>query len=151
MQYTRPNENPMTNNSFNPNHNVTYLNAESPNGFNADAFLREAKVQFIRLQTAYDQKNLADLRQFTSPEVFGEIQLQLQERQDAINQTDVVTLEAKLVDAKNESPMHSDSLVASVEFSGQLRENGEQAEAFNEIWHFKNDNQKWIVAGIQQT
>ncbi|MEO8965769.1 MAG: TIM44-like domain-containing protein, partial [Gammaproteobacteria bacterium] len=45
-----------------------------PAGFDATEFLRDAKVQFIRLQAAYDAKNLNDLREFTTPEVFGEIQ-----------------------------------------------------------------------------
>ncbi len=35
-----------------------------PAGFAANDFLRHAKVQFMRLQTAYDTKNLADLRCF---------------------------------------------------------------------------------------
>ena len=41
---------------------------EYPAGFDPEAFLREAKVTYIRLQAAYDQKNLQDLTTFTAPE-----------------------------------------------------------------------------------
>jgi predicted lipid-binding transport protein (Tim44 family) len=46
-----------------------------PAGFDAADFIRNAKVQFIRLQAAYDTKNVSDLRDFTAPEVFAEIQM----------------------------------------------------------------------------
>jgi predicted lipid-binding transport protein (Tim44 family) len=118
-------------------------------GFDEADFLRTAKVQFIRLQAAYDQKNLQDIRQFTTPEVYAEIKLDLQERGDKINQTDVVTLEAMLLDAANEN----NSEVASVEFSGLIREEIDQAAApFSEVWHFvrEKNGDGWMTAGIQQ-
>ncbi|EKD54895.1 MAG: hypothetical protein ACD_60C00036G0007 [uncultured bacterium] len=120
-----------------------------PAGFEASTFLRDAKVQFIRLQAAYDSKNLNDLREFTSPEVFAEIQLQLQERKDEANHTEVVTLNASLIDVSTEL----DAVIASVYFSGLIRENPlESAALFNETWHFRKDNTKstWIITGVQQ-
>src|SRR5258706_352468 len=74
-----------------------------PVGFDATQFLRDAKLQFIRLQAAYDQKNLNDIREFTTPEVFAEIRLQFDERGIAENKTDVVSLEADLLDVENQS------------------------------------------------
>ncbi|MCP6640128.1 TIM44-like domain-containing protein, partial [Klebsiella pneumoniae] len=38
-----------------------------PAGFDTEAFLRSAKVYFVRLQAAWDQGNLADIREFTTP------------------------------------------------------------------------------------
>lgn len=117
----------------------------TPN-FNTDEFLRNAKVQFLRMQTAYDQKNLQDIRTFTTPEVFGEIQLQLNERGNAENITEVPLLNAELaqIDSNNE--------VASVRFHGMIKENvGEDAALFNETWHFQRAGSgQWLVAGIQQ-
>lgn len=119
-----------------------------PPGFDSEAFLREAKVQFIRLQTAYDSKNLGDIREFTTPEVFGEIQLQLQERGDQENQTEVVNLEAELLDASVEFQVP----VASVRFSGLIREERNEPAHFNEIWNFRKDmySSRWVIAGVQQ-
>jgi predicted lipid-binding transport protein (Tim44 family) len=128
-----------------------------PTGFDAAAFLRDAKVQFIRLQAAYDQKNLDDLREFTSPEVYAEIQLQFQERGNVDNRTDVVTLDAELLDAATGPQAMAGTelqgMVASVRFSGLIQENHNEAAApFNEVWHFKKEtsNQRWFVVGIQQ-
>lgn len=136
---------------------ATYNAPSGPLGFDAATFLRDAKVQFIRLQAAYDQKNLADLREFTSPEVFGEIQLQLQERGTATNVTEVVSLEADLLQVENEPEIGiasgDSAIVASVTFAGMIKEDANQpASAFNEIWHFRKDrgSRGWVVTGIQQ-
>jgi predicted lipid-binding transport protein (Tim44 family) len=51
-----------------------------PAGFDTEAFLRHAKASFIRMQAAWDRSDVNDLREFTTPEVFAELQLQIQER-----------------------------------------------------------------------
>jgi predicted lipid-binding transport protein (Tim44 family) len=120
-----------------------------PAGFEPENFLREAKVQFIRMQAAYDTKNLVDLREFTAPEIYAEIQLQLEERGDKPNHTEVSELQAELLDVNIESQ----ATVASVRFAGSIREelNG-QADPFAEIWHFRKytTHPTWVIAGIQQ-
>lgn len=120
---------------------------EQNNQFDEEDFLRFAKVTFIRMQTAYDQMNLQDLQAFTAPEVFAEIKMQLSERGDEANITEVVSLYAKLLDVSKQSL----STVASVQFTGQVKENGELS-TLDEIWHFRQfDNQEgWVLGGIQQ-
>lgn len=123
--------------------------SESPlPNFSKALFLRNAKTLFIRLQAAYDNNNLTDIREFTTPEVFAEIRLQLQERTDLKNHTDVVTLQAELLEAITENNKH----VASVKFSGLIRETEDApAISFNETWHFqRSSGSGWLVAGIQQ-
>lgn len=122
----------------------------SPVGFNTDEFLRVAKAQFIRLQAAYDSKNLADIREFTAPEVFAEIQLQLQERGDAENYTEVVTLNSEILNTETDARGN----IASVRFTGSIRESRDaQAEPMDEVWHFRKETNEtaWKVAGIQQS
>jgi predicted lipid-binding transport protein (Tim44 family) len=117
--------------------------------FNETDFLRNAKAAFIRLQAAYDSGNLADIREFASPEIFAEIQLQLQERGNEANQTDVIAIDAELLDLTTESHM----MIASVQFSGSLREQqGAEPVNIKEIWHFHKFDVRpnWVVAGIQQ-
>jgi predicted lipid-binding transport protein (Tim44 family) len=111
-------------------------------------FLREAKVKFIRLQAAYDQKNMEDIREFTSPEVLAEIQMQFHEQEGAINQTEVVSLEAQLINKEQEG----NTTIVSVRFTGLVKENSEKPEPLNEIWHFEKAGEygKWIVCGVQQ-
>ena len=119
-----------------------------PAGFDSESFLREAKVTFIRLQAAYDQKNIQDLTAFTAPEVFGEIKMQLDERGDAPNKTEVINLNAELLDVSQQF----DSTIASVRFTGSIKENEEPTTQLDEIWHFRQfgNNTQWVVGGIQQ-
>ena len=121
-----------------------------PAGFDVDGFLRVAKLNFVRLQAANDAGNLADLREFVSPEIFAEIKLQLEERGKTAQQTDVVTLNASLLEVTTDGARH----IASVHFSGMIREDANApAAAFEEVWHLSkpvDGSTGWVVAGIQQ-
>ncbi|HMU17267.1 MAG TPA: Tim44-like domain-containing protein, partial [Thauera aminoaromatica] len=120
-------------------------------GFDAEGFARQAKLNFIRLQAANDAGNLDDLREFTTPEVFAELCMQVNERKGAGQRTDVVELNAQVIDVAEEN----DRYVVSVRFSGLLREQAEAApEAFDEIWHLSKPlagSGGWLIAGIQQS
>lgn len=121
-----------------------------PADFDTNGFLRIAKLNFVRLQAANDAKNLDDIREFVSPELYAEIKLQMDERDNAPQQTDVVTLNAELLEVVTEASRH----IASVHFSGMIREaSGAAAEAFNEVWNLSKpvDGSKgWTIVGIQQ-
>ena len=120
-----------------------------PAGFDAEGFLRQAKLNFIRLQAANDAGNLDDLKQFLAPEVFAEIQLQMGERGKGKQETDVQHLDADLLEVVTEGNQH----VASVRFAGTLREDGGAPAPFAEVWHLVkpiSGERGWQVAGIQQ-
>ena len=116
--------------------------------FNADEFVRHAKVNFIRLQAANDSMNAADIREFVSPEVFAEIKMDWDERGAAPQETDVVHLNAEVLDVSDEPERY----IVSVLFSGKIKENNAAAEPFSEIWHMTKSKNGggWIVAGIEQ-
>jgi predicted lipid-binding transport protein (Tim44 family) len=121
-----------------------------PAGFDVDAFVRNAKVNFIRLQAANDAGNLEDIREFTTPEMFGEIKLNFVDRGQADQQTDVVTVNAEVLDVAEESERY----IVSVHFTGLIREAANApAEPFDEIWHMIKPRAGggWVLAGIQQT
>jgi predicted lipid-binding transport protein (Tim44 family) len=121
-----------------------------PAGFDVDAFVRNAKVNFIRLQAANDAGNLEDIREFTTPEMFGEIKMNFVDRGQAAQQTDVVTVNAEVLDVAEESERY----IVSVHFSGLIREAANTpAEPFDEIWHMVKPRSGggWVLAGIQQT
>ena len=121
-----------------------------PAGFDADAFLRVAKLNFVRLQAANDAGNLDDIREFVTPEVFAEIKLQMDERGNARQRTDIVTLNAELLEVVTEGGRH----IASVRFNGLIRETEDgPALPFDEIWNLGkpvDDSRGWAIAGIQQ-
>lgn len=125
--------------------------ADIPADFPVESFLRSAKTSFIRLQAANDRKDLNDIREYTTPEMFAEISMQIQERDDAPQKTDVIAISGELLQVTNEN----DLAIASVRFTGQLRENNGTPENVDEIWHvqkdLRDDKSVWLLAGIQQT
>jgi predicted lipid-binding transport protein (Tim44 family) len=119
-----------------------------PADFDVEGFLRTAKVHFIRLQAAWDAKNLEDIREFTTPEVFAEIRMQLSEETGATH-TEVVSLAAQLLGIEE----NDSDYVASVRFDGSIREGQSAAEPLSEVWNLskpKRGNRGWLLAGVQQ-
>jgi len=121
-----------------------------PADFDVPAFLRHAKTYYIRLQAAWDRADINDIREFTTPELFAELRLQLQERGASPNHTDVVSLDAGLLKLDKVG----DEYQASVKFSGMIREaENAPAEPFDEVWNLNkpvSGQGGWILAGIQQ-
>ena len=122
-----------------------------PAGFDAPAFERIAKLIFIRMQAANDAGNLEDLRQFATPEMFATFRLELQERKAAGQQTDVVQLNAQVLDFAQEA----DRQIVSVRFHGLIREEKDSpTTTFDEIWHLvkpADGHTDWAIAGIAQS
>jgi len=125
-------------------------NSRIPADFDVAGFVRNAKVNFIRLQAANDAGNLDDLRAFTTPEVFAELKMDLTERGTAEQHTDVERLEADVIDVEDDGSRY----LVSVHFTGETRENNAaQADNVNEIWHLtkpRHGTGGWVLAGIQQ-
>jgi predicted lipid-binding transport protein (Tim44 family) len=126
------------------------LIANIPADFPIESFLRSAKMSFIRLQAANDRKDLNDIREYTTPEMYAEISMQLQERGNATQITDVIEVNATLLEVVTEN----NQAIASVRMTGQLSENKGAAENFDEIWHvqknLQDDKAVWLLSGIQQ-
>ena len=104
---------------------------------------------FIRMQAANDAGDLNDLRAFTTPEMFASIKLELQERGATAQQTDVVQIDAEVIDIAQEPERQ----IVSVRFHGLLRERADAgADAFDEVWHLvkpTDGSREWAIAGIQ--
>ena len=116
-----------------------------------DGFLRVAKTSFIRLQDANDRGDLDDIRDYTTPEMYAELSMLIRERAGAAQRNEVVSVDARLVEAVVEG----DYAIASVRFTGLIRENdARNPEPFDEIWHVRKNlrerNGSWMIAGIQQ-
>ena len=124
--------------------------ANIPADFDVAGFLRGAKLNYMRLQIANDQGNLEELREFTSDELFEEFKKDLLARGNAKQQTDVLALNADLLEVVTEGDKHW----ASVRFSGSVRETpGEAPVGFEEVWNLAkpvSGSQGWQLAGIQQ-
>ena len=124
-------------------------NTSIPADFDVEGFVRHAKVHFNRLQAAWDTKDLSDIRKFTTPEVFAEIKMQRDEETASGGRTEVDNLEASLLGIETTSGDY----VASVRFTGTIRENGEGPAPFEEIWNLVkpvDGGSGWLLGGIQQ-
>ena len=120
--------------------------ARLPAGFDTAAFLKAAKVNFVRLQAANDSGRLDEIREFMTDELFEELKRDIHGGQ----QTDVASLQADLLELATEGDRHW----ASVHFSGTVREAPGAAPAgFEEVWNLvkpANGSSGWLLAGIQQ-
>jgi predicted lipid-binding transport protein (Tim44 family) len=121
-----------------------------PAGFDHAAFERAAKTIFIRLQDANDRGDVEDLRRFSTPEMFAAFRVDLQDRGDRGQRTDVVKLDADVVDWAVEDGRQ----VVSVRYHGLVREDeGASPTPFDEVWHLvqpQDGSGSWAIAGIQQ-
>ena len=124
--------------------------ASLPADFDAAGFERIAKMIFIRLQAANDVGDLNDLRAFTTPEMFAAIKLDLQERGAAAQRTDVVRVDAEVLDVASEA----DRQIVSVRFHGLIREEvdgvARSRSTRSGISSSRLDgSREWAIAGIQ--
>ncbi len=123
-----------------------------PAGFDAEGFLKACKVNFLTLQDAWDRSDIQNLRAMMTDEMLGQIKVQLADREShtggGSNKTDVVMLEAQLLGIEE----LSDVYMASVEFSGMIREDASAgASPFREVWNMTKPRNGggWLVAGVQ--
>ena len=124
-----------------------------PAGFDAESFLKACKGNFITLQDAWDRSDIQSLRAMMTDEMLDQIKAQLAEREShtggVTNKTEVVMLEAQLLGIEE----LSDSYLASVEFSGMIKEDASAgASPFREVWNMTNPRSGgggWLVAGVQ--
>jgi predicted lipid-binding transport protein (Tim44 family) len=122
-----------------------------PADFDVQGFVRNAKMSFIRLQAANDAKDLGDVRDYTTPQVYAAVALQMQERGDTAQRTEVVSIDAQVLHVVTEG----EKMIASVRFTGLIRENDAvNPEPVDEVWHVEKDlanaDSSWLIAGIQQ-
>lgn len=121
----------------------------TPEGFDSEEFLRGAKAVFVRMQEAWDRRDLEDIREFVSPQVFEEVSRQAQD-DPTPSTTTILLLEAELAHAEKLGP----ATQAAVRYRALLQESGGPAEPdeVNEVWHFQRDGDDapWKLIGLQQ-
>jgi predicted lipid-binding transport protein (Tim44 family) len=129
-----------------------------PAGFDTVGFLAGAKAHFVNLQAAWDKSDLSALRSMLTEDMMREVQAQITERDAAmpagtVHRTEVVAIDAQLLGIEElAAGEHAAQFMASVEFSGQIREEvGVAAEPFREVWNLTKPvaGGGWMVAGIQ--
>ena len=124
-----------------------------PAGFDAEGFLTASKANFVTLQDAWDRSDIHNLRAMMTDDMLEQIKTQLADREShtggVANKTEVVMLNAQLLGIEE----LSDVYMASVEFSGMIKEDASAgASPFREVWNMtkpRSGGSGWLVAGVQ--
>ncbi|MGZ5133293.1 MAG: Tim44 domain-containing protein, partial [Caldimonas sp.] len=102
-----------------------------PAGLDGEQVLDAVRGGFVRLQAAWDAADVATLKALTTPEMLEELLHVLSVREAGASRTDVISLHAELLGLEELGAAY----LASVEFSGLIRESAEQgAVPFRELW-----------------
>jgi len=116
---------------------------------NGAEVLDAARSRFLRLQAAWDAGDVQALGHMTTPEMLQELLVMLGHRAGEPSRTDVITLHARLLDVEELGA----AWLASVEFSGLIRESAEEgAVPFRELWMLaaaKDGAPSWRLARQQ--
>jgi predicted lipid-binding transport protein (Tim44 family) len=120
-----------------------------PVGLDGDAVLDAARGRFMHLQAAWDAGDVPTLKSLTTPDMLEELLHVLTARGDVGSRTDVITLHAELLGLEELSAAY----LASIEFSGLIRESAEHgAVPFRELWMLacmKDEASSWRLARQQ--
>ena len=116
---------------------------------NGAEVLEAARSRFLRLQAAWDAGDVQTLGHLTTPDMLQELLPVLSNRLGGPSRTDVITLHAELLELEELGA----AWLASVEFSGLIRESTEQgAVPFRELWMLaaaKDGAPSWRLARQQ--
>ena len=129
---------------------ASWNNVSVPENFDAEDFMRGAKLLYNRMQQSWSNRNLTDIAQFSTEAFMKEIRSQFAEDPTPCP-TDVLMLEATLIGVEQGSGVER----VQVLFDANLREGSSgMAEQVREVWHFIRQTEgdtSWRLDGIQQT
>jgi predicted lipid-binding transport protein (Tim44 family) len=125
------------------------LHRSGPGGAEIEELLRLARLSFVQFQAAWDRADLQSLSALATAPLLEDLRSQLAQRGPGPNHTEVLQVEARLLALEE----LREAFVASVEFSGLIRERLDDAAApFRELWllaNVKTAGRGWQLAQVQ--
>lgn len=117
--------------------------------FDPKEFLSGAKLAYSRIKQSWDDRDLDDLKFFTTEKAFAEFERRVEDETRS-PRTDILLVEANIVERRNNGVTQS----ATVLFDVTLREGAEtQSKQIQEVWTFtcsaENANDHWKLDAIQ--
>ncbi len=130
--------------------NTYTTNPVIPADFDQAEFIEGAKQAYMRLNAAWDSRELEDLTRFVTPDYMKELYKQAADDPNP-GRTELLLVTAHLTEVR---PYGSDEM-ASVLFDVVMREDPNQTAptTVRELWHFVRPLDKsgsWLLDGIQQ-
>ena len=120
-----------------------------PGTFNEQEFLRGAKVMYGRIRQSLAMRNLADLRQFVSPELMAEFERQSAENPERTSLV-VLLVEAQVSDLKRDGKKTEAQVAYHATVSDDPKTNAPRQ--VDEVWRFGRDetaaDAKWLLESI---
>lgn len=114
-----------------------------------EELLQLARMSFLHLQLAWDKADLGAMRQLATATLLNDLAQQLEQRGPGPHHTEVLSLDARLLALDD----LQEALLASVEFSGLIREERQgDALPFRELWmlaRVKAAGPGWKLARVQ--
>lgn len=121
-------------------------------GVDIESLLALARQSFVQMQAAWDARDLCTLEACTTAPLMADLRAQLLDlpgQCPAAQRTEVVSLRAELLALEE----IREAFIASVEFSGEIRERCDcRAAPFRELWllaQAKHAEPGWRVACVQ--
>ena len=125
------------------------LHRIGPGGTDVEEVLQLARLSFVQFQAAWDRADLQSLSALATAPLLEDLRSQLEQRGPGPNHTEVLQVEARLLALEE----MREAFVASVEFSGLIRERLDDAAApFRELWllaNVKTAGRGWQLAQVQ--
>jgi predicted lipid-binding transport protein (Tim44 family) len=125
------------------------LHRSGPGGRDVEELLQLARLSFVQFQAAWDRADLQSLSALATAPLLEDLRSQLAQRGPGPNHTEVLQVEARLLALEE----LREAFVASVEFSGLIRERLDDAAApFRELWllaNVKTAGRGWQLAQVQ--
>jgi len=125
------------------------LHRREQGGTDVEEVLQLARLSFVQFQAAWDRADLQTLSALATAPLLEDLRSQLAQRGPGPNHTEVLQVEARLLALEE----LREAFVASVEFSGLIRERLDDAAApFRELWllaNVKTAGRGWQLAQVQ--
>lgn len=125
----------------------------TPSGeFNEREFLRGAKLIYGRIRQALAMRNMADLRQFTAPDMMRRFEQMAEEKPDR-ETVAVMLVEARVLKITKEDKQTLVDVAYEATISDDPKTNA--SRKVNEVWKFVRDDTvvdgKWLLESMEKT
>ncbi|TCK60358.1 Tim44 domain-containing protein [Celerinatantimonas diazotrophica] len=121
-----------------------------PQGFDISQFLEGARGHYNILQTAWNQNDLAKIREYMAPELYQVLVDERAKLGTEVLNNQILYVDASLVRAQQSAG----AAQVSVHFRGKYSDTQNHEHPIDEIWHLRREldtvSSDWLIEGIEE-